>query len=142
VFNDVLDFREVAASDTAQVGPLSLSFGTSVHSVTANVTRIEAGDSVLVYSGDAGPGGDLQEMATGADLLLCESSLAGIRDAETYRYHLTASETGEIASWAGVGHLVLTHIPYTIDPEQAMDEASAHFSGPVSYAAPGTVFEI
>jgi hypothetical protein len=37
---------------------------------------------------------------------------------------------------------VLTHIPYSIDPEQAIDEASAHFSGPISYAAPGTVFQI
>jgi ribonuclease BN (tRNA processing enzyme) len=126
VFNDVLDFHEVAAPDTAQIGPLSLSFGTSVHSVTANVTRIKAGDSVL----------------SGADLLLCESSLVGVRDAETYRFHLTAKETGQIASRAGVGRLVLTHIPHTIDPEQAVNEASAHFSGPVSYAAPGTVFEI
>jgi ribonuclease BN (tRNA processing enzyme) len=142
VFNHVLDFREVAAPDAAHVGPLSLSFGTSIHSVTANVTRIEVHDRVLVYSGDAGPGGDLQEMASGADLLLCEASMVGIRDADTYRFHLTAAEVGEMASWAGVGRLVLTHIPHTIDPEQAIDQASAHFSGPVSYAAPGSVFEI
>ena len=142
VFHDVLEFTEVAAPDTAQAGALLLSFGTSLHSVTANVTRIEAGGRTLVYSGDAGPGGDLQEMASGADLLLCEAKLSGIRDEETYAYHLTASEAGEIASWAGAGHLVLTHIPYEVDPERAIDEASTHFSGPVSYAAPGTVFEI
>ena len=142
VFNHVFDFREVAAGDTAQVGALSLTFGTSIHSVTANVTRIEMEDRVLVYSGDAGPGGDLQAMASGADLLLCEATMAGIRDADTYRFHLTAAEVGEIASRAGVGRLVLTHIPHTIDPTQAIDEASAHFSGPVSYAVPGSVFEI
>jgi len=142
VFHEVLRFREVAASDTAQIGQFALRFGTSVHSVTANVTRIEASGRTLVYSGDAGPGGDLQEMATGADVLMCEASLAGIRDAQTYRFHLTAAEAGEIAAWAGVGHLVLTHIPHSIDPEQSVDEASAHFSGPVSYAAAGTVFEI
>ncbi len=142
VFHHVLEFTEVAANDIAQVGPLSLRFGASVHSVIANVTRIEAGGRALVYSGDAGPGGDLQEMASGVDLFLCEAKLSGVRDEETYRFHLTASEAGEIASWAGVGHLVLTHIPYDLDPEQAIDEASAHFSGPVSYAAQGTVFDI
>jgi ribonuclease BN (tRNA processing enzyme) len=142
VFHDVLTFTEVGARDTAQVGALSLSFGTSIHSVTANVTRIAAAGKTLVYSGDAGPGGDLQEMASGADMLLCEAKLSGLRDAETYAYHLTAGEAGEIASWAGAGHLVLTHIPHDTDPEQAIDEASGHFSGRVSYAAPGTVFEI
>jgi ribonuclease BN (tRNA processing enzyme) len=142
VFHDVLAFTEVASGDTTQVGPLSLAFGTSIHSVTANVTRIEVAGRSLVYSGDAGPGGDLRDMAAGADVLLCEAKMSGVRDEDTYAYHLTASETGEIASWAGVGHLVLTHLPYSFDPEQAIDEASAHFSGPISYAAPGTVFQI
>lgn len=142
VFHDVLDFREVGAGDSAQVGALSLRFGEAMHSVTANVTRIQAGERVLVYSGDAGPGGDLEQMAAGADVLLCEASLTGVRDADTYRHHLTAGEAGEIAAWAGVGRLVLTHIPHATDPEQSVDEASAHFSGSVSYAAPGTVFEI
>lgn len=142
VLNDVLDLREVAATDTAQVGSLAVSFGTAIHSVTANVTRIEAADRVVVYSGDTGPGGDLEEMASGADVLLCEAKMAGVRDAGTYRYHLTAGEAGEIASGAGVGRLVLTHVPYTIDPGAAVREASAYFPGPVSYAAPGTVLEI
>jgi ribonuclease BN (tRNA processing enzyme) len=142
VFHDVLEFTEVGPHDKAQVGPLSLSFGTSVHSVPANVTRIESPDRTLVYTGDAGPGGDLFEMASGADVFLSEAKLSGIRDKDTYAYHLTAREAGEIASWAGAGHLVLTHLPHTIDPEQAIDEASAHFSGPVSYATPGTVFDI
>ena len=82
------------------------------------------------------------EMADGADLFLCEATLQGTRDAQTYPFHLTAEEAGEAAAWAGVDHLVLTHISHNLDPEQSIAEASGRFAGRVSYAAPGTEFDV
>jgi len=142
VFNHVLDFREVGAGDMAEVGPFSLSFGASVHAVPNNIIRIEAGGRTLVYTGDAGPGGDLQTAADSCDLLLCEATLQGSRDAQTYEYHLTADEAGEVAAWAGVDHLVLTHVAHNLDPEVSVAEAAGRFAGRISYAAPQSIFEV
>ena len=82
------------------------------------------------------------EMATGADVLLCEAPIDGVRDGQTYEYHLTAIEAGETASWAGVDRLILTHIGALKDPQTSLDEASGAFAGDIAYAAPGAVFEI
>ena len=140
VLHRVLEFREVEPGDVAEVGALSLRFGQAVHPVPAVVTRIDDGRSRIVYSGDTGPGGDLIELATGTDLLLCEASMQGTRDASTYAYHLTAREAGEIAAIAGASVLAVTHIPFTHDPQLTIDQASSAFAGPIDYAAPGTTF--
>ncbi len=142
VFNVVLDIQEVAPGDEVTVGNMALSFGSAIHPVPALVTRVSAADRTLVYSGDTGLGGDLLEMAAGADALLCEATIAGVRDGQTYEYHLTAIEAGEMASWAGADRLILTHIGAMIDPQTSLDEASGAFAGDIAYAAPGTVFEI
>jgi ribonuclease BN (tRNA processing enzyme) len=142
IFNMVLDIEEVAPRDLVTVGDVSIRFGEAIHPVPALVTHLGAGGRALVYSGDTGPGGDLIEMATGADVLLCEASLGGARDDRTYPYHLTAIEAGEVASWGGVGRLILTHIGALMDPQQSLDEASGAFAGPIEYAEPGRVFNI
>ncbi len=62
---------------------------------------------VLAYSGDAGPGPELSELASGADLFLCEATLRrGDSDGEL-RGHLAADE----ALAASSGRIVLTHRP-------------------------------
>jgi ribonuclease BN (tRNA processing enzyme) len=142
IFNMVLDIDEVAPGDVVSVGGMEIRFGGAIHPVPALVTRIDADGVSLTYSGDTGPGGDLIEMATGADVLLCEASLVGIRDERTYPYHLTAREAGEIAAWGGVDRLILTHIGAVMDPQQSVDEASGSFAGPIEYAESGRVFEM
>jgi len=141
-FNIVLDIEEVAAGDSVSVRDFTIRFGHAIHPVPALVTRLDANGSSLAYSGDTGPGGDLIDLATGTDVLLCEASIAGVRDERTYPYHLTAVEAGEVAAWGGVGRLVLTHIGALMDPQQSLDEASGAFAGPIDYAEPGSVFEI
>jgi ribonuclease BN (tRNA processing enzyme) len=142
VFHQVLDFVPVEPGDAHSVGGLDLRFGGAVHPVPALVTRIDVAGRSLVYSGDTGPGGDLPELASLAGMLLCEASLGGVRDDETYAFHLTAFEAGEIAAASGVHSLVLTHLPYDRDPEVAVDEAGAAFVGNILHATPGTIFTI
>jgi ribonuclease BN (tRNA processing enzyme) len=62
---------------------------------------------VLAYSGDAAPGHELEELARGADLFLCEATLEyGGREQEP-RGHLAADE----AMAAADGTVLLTHRP-------------------------------
>jgi len=141
-FDDVLEFHDRSSGDRTTIGPADITWGEAVHSVPALVSRIAVGSGSLVFTGDTGPGGDLLEIANGASLLLCEATFQGVRDERTYDYHLTASEAGEIASWAGVDELALTHIPSRLDPHLSIEQAAGAFAGSVRYAAPGTTFEI
>ncbi|MDK1010396.1 MAG: MBL fold metallo-hydrolase [Actinomycetota bacterium] len=142
VFNHVLDIEEVAPGDEVTASGVTLKFGEAIHPVPALVTGVEAGGVSLVYSGDTGPGSALMQMSRGADVLLCEASLQGDRDSQTYPFHLTAREAGEAADSAGVGRLIVTHIGALMDPGRSVDEAAGAFTGPVEYAAQGSVFEI
>ena len=142
VFHQVLDFHELAPGDEVWIGDTQLTFGKAIHPVPALVTRFDAGVGSLVYSGDTGPGGDLANLANNASLLLVEASLQGIRGPKTFVHHLTAVDAGELAEWAGVERLVLTHIPARMDPTISVEQASTVYTGPVDYAAPGSTYEI
>jgi ribonuclease BN (tRNA processing enzyme) len=62
---------------------------------------------VLAYSGDSAPTDELAALARGADLFVCEATLAdGTTDGEL-RGHLTAEE----ALAAADGRILLTHRP-------------------------------
>ena len=62
---------------------------------------------VLAYSGDSAPTDELAALARGADLFVCEATLAdGTTDGEL-RGHLTAEEALEAAD----GPILLTHRP-------------------------------
>jgi ribonuclease BN (tRNA processing enzyme) len=142
VFHQVLDFREQEPGDQIWIGDAHITFGKAIHPVPALVTRFDIGDRSFIYSGDTGPGGDLANMASGASLALFEASLQGVRGPKTFSHHLTAIDAGELATWADVERLVLTHIPARLDPVVSVEQASSVYSGPVSYAAAGSTFEI
>ena len=72
--------------------------------------RLETDDKVLVYSGDSGPSEKLDALAAGADLYLCEASFVESK-VNPPHLHLTGAQAGEAARAAGVGRLLLTHIP-------------------------------
>lgn len=142
VVHRVLEFEEVEPGATTYLGGYQVTVGEAVHPVPAFVSRLEASGAVLAYSGDTGPGGDLIELATGAATLLCEAAIQGVRTEDTYPYHLTAFEAGEVASASGAFELVLTHLSARLDPQLSIDQASGAFVGPITYAAPGTTFPV
>jgi len=142
VFFSVFDFAEVDAGSSVKIDDVTIQFGEAVHPVPAVVARFGTPDGSLVYSGDTGPGSDLAELAQGADVLLCEASIAGRRNEQSYPYHLTAYEAGEIAEAAGVKTLVLTHLAFGVDPGQAVAEAAAAYTGAITLAMPGVTITI
>lgn len=140
-FDRVFDFRTVDSGDGVAVGDLRLRFGTAAHPVPSLVTRVE-GSSSLVYSGDTGPGGDLASMSGGASTLLCEATHQGDPPADRYPYHLHAVEAGAVATEAGVGRLLVTHVAPTLDPQVSVAEAARVFAGPVAHAHPSMEVDV
>lgn len=123
------------------VGPFTVRVAQVPHPVPAYAIRIEHGGRSLVYSGDTGPTPALVELARGADLLLCEAAFDD-GDDNPSELHLTGRQAGEHAAAAGIGRLVVTHVPPWGDLRRAVDEASAVFDGPVELAVPEAGWEI
>lgn len=140
-FFEVFDLR-VVADDEIALGAMTLRFATTDHSVPTVAVRVEGADSSLVYSSDTGVEGGVPALAGFADVFLCEATLQGDRPSEGFQQHLTAVEAARIASAAGVGRLVLTHLPPSLDPAVSVAEASTAFARPVTFAEPGTELEV
>jgi ribonuclease BN (tRNA processing enzyme) len=142
-FRNVLeDAPEGATGNTFETGPFTVRVTRVDHPVEAYAIRLEAGGHTLVYSGDTGPCAALDRLAKGADLLLAEASFQEPRDNGLLGLHLNGREAGESATAAGVGRLVLTHIPPWTDAELNLAAAKAAYDGPVNLATPGAVFQI
>ncbi len=141
-FDEVFDHTRVGDGDAVRIGPLRVRFGHSVHATPAVSMRVEVGATTLVYSGDTAGGEDLVRIARDADLFLCEATWAG--DAADYPpgVHLTAREAAKVATEAGVGRLVLTHIAGGTDRDRVLQEASEVFDGPVELAEDLAVYRL
>lgn len=122
-----------------RLGPFSIKVERVAHPVIAYGMRVESEGHVLVYSGDTGPCQELVDLAKGADLLVAESAF--VEGCENpVNLHLTGRQAGAAAAEAGVGRLVLTHIPPWHDPEVCLAEAREAFTGPSELAVPGATY--
>ncbi|MEZ5096902.1 MAG: MBL fold metallo-hydrolase [Nocardioides sp.] len=133
------DFLEYAGP--AQVGPFVVEPLEVLHPVTSYALRVSVDGAVLTYSGDTAACPELDRAAQGSDLFLCEASF---RDGDDHppAIHLTGGEAGATASRAGVGRLLVTHVPPWHRPERALAEARATWAGPLDVAGPGLVVEL
>ena len=132
-------FREY--DGPVELGPFRIEVREVVHPVTAYALKVTADGRTLVYSGDTGPCAALDEVAAGADLLLAEASFQ-TGDDNPPDLHLTGADCGRTASAAGVGRLVLTHVPPWHDAARAEAEARAEWDGPVELARAGATYEV
>ncbi|CAN5168684.1 MBL fold metallo-hydrolase [soil metagenome] len=126
---DVFDFTDLTAGER-EIGPFSVRFARVNHPVETYAMRISADGHTLTYSGDTGLSPALVELARGSDLLLCESSFVeptGAEPANPPDLHLTGRQAAEHAAAAGVGRLLLTHIPMWTDRERVLAEAVGVF---------------
>jgi ribonuclease BN (tRNA processing enzyme) len=128
---------ELIGAELIQVGPFAVEPIAVVHPVPAYGLRVQVAGAVLAYTGDTGPCPALDSLARGADLLLAEASfyegVANLPDV-----HLTGKEAAEAAARAGVGRLVLTHIPPWHDWRRTLADARLAFTGPIDLATPGS----
>jgi ribonuclease BN (tRNA processing enzyme) len=128
------DFRDLALS--CEIGPFRLSTAPMAHPVEAYAMRLEAEGASLVYTGDTGPNDRLVPLADSTSVLLSEASFLDGED-NPPALHMTGSDAGRAARDAGVGRLVVTHVPPWHDPVDAHAAASEVFDGPVELATVG-----
>jgi ribonuclease BN (tRNA processing enzyme) len=136
---DVFACSAVTAGER-ELGPFRLRFERVNHPVETYGVRVEAAGVALTYSADTGVSDALVELAEGSAALLCEASLAPAPNLPP-DLHLTGREAGEHAAKAGVGRLLVTHVPPWTNAAQARDDAAVAFGGPTELAATGATYE-
>ncbi|MGQ0466398.1 MAG: MBL fold metallo-hydrolase [Sporichthyaceae bacterium] len=134
------DFKTLRPEMSFEIGPFRAYVDRTVHPIEAYGIRLEHNGRVLTYSGDSGICDPLVRLAKDSDLFLCEASFVEGRD-DAPEVHLTGREAAEHATRAGVGHLVLTHVPPWNDGAITLAEAQI-FDGPLHLAQPGATFTI
>jgi len=142
---DVFDFRPLGDGGLLAIGDTTLRAGRVDHLCEAYALRVEHAGRALVYSGDTGPCPGLVALAHGADVLLCEASWPHVSALWTEPppgVHMSARQAGEHAAAAGVGRLLLTHVPPWADGERLLAEAREYFDGPVELVAPDAGYEV
>ncbi|MEU6733791.1 MBL fold metallo-hydrolase [Streptomyces physcomitrii] len=138
--SEVFDFRTVKPA-AFEIGPFAVRTERVRHPVEAYAIRLEHGGRSLTYSGDTGVAPELDALAEGSDLFLCEAAFTHGKE-DVPDLHLNGREAGESARRAGVGRLVLTHIPPWTDAGTNLADAREVFEGPVELAAPRATYEI
>jgi ribonuclease BN (tRNA processing enzyme) len=122
---DVFDFV-VVTPGTSAIGPFVVETVRTAHPLECHAVRLTAGGRSLVYTGDTGPCERVVKLARDAHVLLAEAAHPeepGLPPA----LHLTGREAGEHAAAAGVGRLLLTHVPAWVDQIAQLAGASAVF---------------
>ncbi|MDQ3454220.1 MAG: MBL fold metallo-hydrolase [Actinomycetota bacterium] len=124
--SDVFTVAELSAG-TRRLGPFELTWARTNHPIETYAVRLTAAGRSLTYSADTGDCPALVELARGSDLLLCEASFQepGPRQpANPPDLHLSGRGAAEHAAAAGVGGLLLTHIPLWQDSARTLAEAA------------------
>lgn len=141
MLDNAIDLREFDAGDRFTVGPCTVDTRLLPHWVPNAGIRVAAGDAVLAYTGDGGPGPETIALANGADLLIAEATFPERMSAQDNRFLTTAAQAAHQATQAGVGRLLLTHLWPGTDPRAALCAASA-FDGDVRIAESGLSIDL
>lgn len=135
----------VGDGSTTRIGGLRLRFSRTDHPVETLAVRFDdeaGGSGSIVYSADTGPRWSLTELGDGIGLAVVEATyLEGQVEGGAAAVHRTGRQTGEDARRAGVGRLVVTHVPPTGDGEAHRAETEAAFGGPTLLARPHERYE-
>jgi ribonuclease BN (tRNA processing enzyme) len=134
------DWRNIEETSEVGVGPMTLSFSSTDHSVSTLAVRVDGSGRSLGYSADSGPGWGLRSLGPGLDLALCEASF--LSDREGTVQHMSARQAGRSAAEAEVSRLVVTHVGPRVDREAVRTEASEAFGVDVTLAKAGTRYPV
>jgi ribonuclease BN (tRNA processing enzyme) len=117
MFEDAFQLREYEPNRPFRAAGFEVEARRVLHfDLEAYGFRVREPDGpLLAYSGDAGPSPELSELAVGADLFLCEATLAEPNHEGQPRGHLSAAE----AIAASDGPILLTHRPAELSAPDA-----------------------
>jgi ribonuclease BN (tRNA processing enzyme) len=141
VMAEAYEFRTAEAGVPFELGPFRITPFEMQHiGVLTLGYRIQSDGAVLAYTGDTGPCDAAVELARDADLFLSEATYQNA--SRLFPFHLSASQAGDLAKSASVGHLVLTHLTPELDHRVSIREAADTYDGPIDIAVPGMVLEV
>jgi ribonuclease BN (tRNA processing enzyme) len=128
---ETFDFRPITDGSQFDLDGLSYTCALTDHPVETLSMRVEAGGRSFAYSADTGPGWDLTSLPA-VDVALIEATMRA--DQSGMAPHLTTTEAGERARAAGVGRLVITHLPPGADAEASREETAVAYGADVEVA--------
>ncbi len=137
----------VAAGERRAIGGFEVAFFAVEHRVPTLAVRVSHGGRTLAFSADSLPCAALVACARLADLFVCDA-ICAVRDGAQWAEHArrlmhpTAREAAALATEAGAGALVLTHIGRFADPANMLAEAREGFAGPVSVPDDGARYSV
>ena len=139
---EVFDFVTLTPGKR-EIGPFQITLAHMNHPVETFGFRVEHAGRVVAYSADTGACPALFQLASQADVLLCEASYLSGPD-PLPDIHLTARQAAEHAARAETGQLVLTHLVPWNPQERTLAEAQefSSFGGVISLAAPGRIIDM
>ena len=118
---EAFDLRTIKAGQTIDIAGASFTFIDMAHPPETVGMRIEQNGTVFAYSADSGDAADFEALASGAAVFLCEATLQEVD--EPWEGHLSGAQAARLGAAAGVGKMVLTHLPPGRDHEVTLSEA-------------------
>ena len=140
--DEVFEIREYDPSKELYIGNLTITFAKTIHYIDAYAIRVDRDGASVCYSSDTAPCENVEHLARGCNLFLCESALGLAAEIGSVRGHLSALEAGEMAQRAGARRLVLTHYGTEFAAGELEDAARSVFHGPCAVADDGTELAI
>ena len=136
------DYHEIHRNNPLEIGNLTISFLSTVHSQESYAIRITDGKHTIVYTSDISFANHLNliEFAKEADLFICEASLLREHGFPEINSHITAYQAAILAKEAQVKKLLLTHLWPDEDPKKYLEEAKLTFDN-VQLAKEGQIFD-
>ena len=127
ISKDLFDVTVIKDNLQVKINNLNVSFARMSHPIPSYGTRIQEGEKVFVYSGDASYFNFPLKFVSDCDMFLCDSALLSTEKKSSDVPHLTSAEVGEIAKNALVRKLLITHFWPEANKEDNLKEASAIF---------------
>ncbi|WP_424184670.1 MBL fold metallo-hydrolase [Actinokineospora sp. G85] len=138
--SDVFDFQALRVGEF-QIGPFEVVAAAAAHPCESFSFRISHGGRSFAYTGDTDVFDGLADLVRGVDVLMAEASWTH-GGAVIPNLHMSGRDAGEVATEAGVGRLLLTHIPPWTDSSAVLAEARAAFRGDVVLVRQGASYEV
>ena len=118
---------------------MPLSWAPARHRPESIAYRLDTDDGAFVYTGDTEYSETVVELARGAHTLLIECSFP---DDNPVHGHLTPGGAARMATEAGVGRMVLTHLFPQVETPDLAAKVGRNFDGEVVVAEDGLSLEL
>nr|WP_246576181.1 MBL fold metallo-hydrolase [Actinospica durhamensis] len=137
MLDPAIALQEFEPGQTLSIGPFEVRTRLLPHWLPNAGVRLEAGGTVLAYTGDSGPHPAVVELARGADLLIAEATYIEQVPNDSATYLTSAAQAAVQAAQADSGRLLLTHLSPGTDADQAAAVAGRAFPGRIDVARSG-----